>query len=231
MADEVKQTEAAPAAAPAAVAPAVAPVTAAAPVVPAAAPAVQLGGEAAAAPVAPVVGADSKPVAAAAAPAEAEFKVALPEGIDAKSPEVAAALTNITTLAKAEGVSAKAASAFAVAYFADRKAASESLAAGQKAQLEALRSDPDIGGAKLEASLKAANGVMAKYPAGTEALKAIASMGLATHPAVVKLFAQIGNSLREDSIAGASNGANGATAAQADAKYLADFYPNTKFAG
>ena len=63
----------------------------------------------------------------------------------------------------------------------------------------AVKADPELGGAKFEASTKAGQKVMAKY--GTPALIEYLSVtGLGNHPELVRTFARIGAAMAEDVI-------------------------------
>lgn len=62
-----------------------------------------------------------------------------------------------------------------------------------------LNNDPEIGGAKLNQSLKEANVAYDTF-VSDEAAKLLADSGLNKHPAIVKVFQKIGKELQNDTI-------------------------------
>lgn len=64
-----------------------------------------------------------------------------------------------------------------------------------------VKSDPEIGGAKLPATIAAANKAIAAF-GGEELAQVLQQTGLASHPAMVRALARIGAQVAEDSIAG-----------------------------
>lgn len=93
-----------------------------------------------------------------------------------------------------------------------------------KGRIDALRADPEIGGAKLEASIKAANGALLRFagPQATAKLNRLfEEKGISNDPDLVRLFVSIGKATSEDSVAGTSGGANGASGGPKTASELA----------
>lgn len=80
-----------------------------------------------------------------------------------------------------------------------------------------LNSDPVIGGANLKQSLIEANVAYEKF-VNDEAANLLAASGLNNHPAIVKVFREIGKQIKDDSISGGSN-------AGKHERTAADWYP------
>lgn len=80
-----------------------------------------------------------------------------------------------------------------------------------------LNSDPEIGGANLKQSLVEANVAYEKF-VNNEAANLLASTGLNNHPAIVKVFREIGKQIKDDSITGGSS-------AGKHERTAADWYP------
>ena len=125
---------------------------------------------------------------------------------------------------------------------ASEAARAEAQGAAQKAAVEALKADKEIGGAKLEASMKLAGQVLRKFggpidpkTGKSELTEALETMQLADgsflgdSPVIAKLLVNIGKALAEDSVGGAVGGGDAAkTAANSEAAFLAALYPKSK---
>lgn len=137
-----------------------------------------------------------------AAPTALELK--LPEGFEVD----AAALKGFEKTALELGLdSAKAQKVFDqfVGFQqATQKQAEAALAAQESKWLDALKADPELqlGGAKWPEAKKAIERAKAHFPDAKGAVEVLNAAGLGNHPSVVRLFAAIGRSLKEDSIAG-----------------------------
>lgn len=64
-----------------------------------------------------------------------------------------------------------------------------------------VQSDPELGGANLDATALACRKAMAKY-GSPELAKFLDDMGIGNHPVLVRAFARIGKALGEDTVAG-----------------------------
>jgi hypothetical protein len=179
------------AAAAAATAPAAAPASAA----PAAAPA---PATAAATTPAPAAVASPAPAAAASEPA---YNLKAPEGMDP------AALPKIIERAKAYGISPEKAQQLvddAHKSQVQAKTDMDAALAKQKADWHAeILADKNIGGDKFQATIARAQQVITKIDAGVAPgiAKILADTGYGDHPAVVRLFAHLGEQNREDTFA------------------------------
>ncbi len=73
----------------------------------------------------------------------------------------------------------------------------------QKQQIDTystmLNTDPEIGGSKLKQSLADANVAYEKF-VSPEAMKLLSDSGLNKHPAIVKIFMNIGKQIKDDSV-------------------------------
>lgn len=85
-----------------------------------------------------------------------------------------------------------------------------------KAYKTMLNTDPEIGGAKLKEALQNANEAYNAFMTD-EAAELLAQTGLNNHPAIVKVFMEIGKQVKEDSITGGPNRSKERTAS--------DWYP------
>ena len=71
---------------------------------------------------------------------------------------------------------------------------------------DAVKADPEIGGANLPATINAGKRVLAQFgDAETTAL--LDESGLGNHPSIIRLFAKIGRQLTEDTVVRGSTGA------------------------
>jgi hypothetical protein len=97
---------------------------------------------------------------------------------------------------------------------ADAKAFEETKAGWSKA----IAADPELGGAKAEATKKdLARGIA--ILGGEEVAKLLKATGLEGHPAVVRAFARAGRAIREDSISGTGSGPKSSAEAALAARY------------
>lgn len=95
---------------------------------------------------------------------------------------------------------------FVAAQTAQAKATEAALAKQDAEWVEAIKADPEIqfGGAKWPETKQAIDRAKAHFPDAKGAVELLNQAGLGNHPAVVRLFAAIGRSLKEDRIAGAT---------------------------
>ena len=148
----------------------------------------------------------------------APIALTAPEGVEVDAAAIATWATEQgLTQAQAEAVLGREVSA--------KQSAAEALAdqvtAAQTEWLEAAKADPEIGGAKFDASAESARRAIAAY--GSDALKkALDETGLGNHPELIRVFAKIGAAMREDSFAGAG----GSNAAASDPASI--LYPTSK---
>lgn len=83
------------------------------------------------------------------------------------------------------------------------------------------KADPEIGGAKLPATVKYAQKALAAFGEGTDAAEAFETTGLGNHPGIIKMLARIGKDLSEDGVVAGGN------ATQPERKPTAEvMYPN-----
>lgn len=166
-------------------------------------------GSVAAAPAADAKPAETKP--AEAAPAALELKV--PEGFTDT-----AAVEGIKALAGELGLDSPKAQLvlekFAGWAQAQAQAAEESFAKQDAEWAAALKADPELGGQKWAAAQKDIGRAVAHFKA-QPVMKLLHAAGLGNHPELVRFVARIGQSLREDTVAGTS-------AAPAPAERLSD---------
>jgi hypothetical protein len=144
------------------------------------------------------------PAAAAAAPAAPTYDLKAPEGFDA------AHLPKFVEKAKAYGIAPDKAQAWVndahAGMIAHQKAMDEALAK-QKGEWHAeLRADKTIGGEKFDGTIQRAQQIVDKVDAQVAPgiKKILADTGYGDHPAVVRLFAYLGEQGREDTFAPAA---------------------------
>lgn len=82
-----------------------------------------------------------------------------------------------------------------------------------------LNTDKEIGGANLKTTLAEANEAYEAF-VSDEAAQVLAQTGLNNHPAIVKMFRDIGRQIKDDSIKGGGN--------QKHERTAEDWYPNMK---
>ena len=82
-----------------------------------------------------------------------------------------------------------------------------------------LNTDKEIGGANLKTTLQEANEAYQTF-VSDEAAQVLAQTGLNNHPAIVKMFRDIGRQIKDDSIKGGQN--------QKHERTAEDWYPNMK---
>lgn len=73
---------------------------------------------------------------------------------------------------------------------------------------DAVKADPEIGGAKFDASIKMAGAAMAAF-ATPELHEVLNNTGLGNHPAVVRFMTKVGAALQEDKTAGPAGAGGG----------------------
>lgn len=121
----------------------------------------------------------------------------------------------------------------------DEARESEQNAAAEKA-VESLKKDPEIGGAKFDASMKLAGKALRAYGGAvdpktgkSELVEAFNTLQLADgsmlgdNVHVARFLANVGKALGEDSTSGARNGATKKTAMNDAATHHAELYPNS----
>lgn len=149
--------------------------------------------------------AGEQPPAGGPAPAPADVDLKLPAGFDDNAP----ILGEFKGVAKELGLdSAKAQKVFDVYVKAqtEAQARAESEFKATREQWTAdMRKDPEIGGAKWDATVTAARLGMQQF-CSPELKKWIGDAGLADFPPLVKLFAKVGAAMADDSIAGGEGG-------------------------
>lgn len=166
-------------------------------------------------PPASTSGADGTPPAAAAAAAATPGGNGAPEAYsftwpDGFTPD-AAQLAEYEADFRAAGLSQEAAQKI-VGRFADAQVAAikqldEDVTKQTNEWQAAVKADADMGGAKYDATVKAAEHAMGKF--GTPALKQwLDTTGLTNHPELVRMFAKVGKAIAEDNLSGTgrSNG-------------------------
>lgn len=151
---------------------------------------------------------------------EAYEDFTLPEGMPLDEPSMG----EFKTLAKELNLSQQQAQKLVDLEVARMQAAEKSMIETEQKQTEewvnAVKADPDIGGAKLESSLKIAKQAVTEF-GGEEIASLLETTGLGNHPAVIKMFHKIGKAVAEDSVERGK-----ATAPVRDAAY--HFYPSMR---
>lgn len=99
----------------------------------------------------------------------------------------------------------------------------QALADVRQAWADETRSDPEIGGARLEASLANARKAMAKF-ASPAFIDLLNGSGLGNHPEFVRTFDRVGAAISEDTIVTGNSGGPAPAAGQKSAEEL--FYPS-----
>lgn len=161
---------------------------------------------------------------AAEKPPEPELSLKLPDGVVADE----ALSKEFLPLAKELGLKQDGVQKLTDIYLKGQAGVAErahKAVADQDAQWKAaLKSDPEIGGEKLEQHLVVARKAIAQF--GSPALSEfLSSTGLTNHPEVVRFCHRIGKALAEDSVAGTSGAnANGATPKSGDAALVDSLY-------
>lgn len=138
----------------------------------------------------------------------APLEIKLPEGWKSDEPT----LGKFKALAQESGLKPEAAQKIFDLYAESQRATTERATAErakeQKAWVEALKNDAEIGGTNFDANAKAAEMVVRKY--GSPGLRAwLNESGNGNHPELVRFCVALGKAHAEDSVAGMSGG-NGA---------------------
>lgn len=169
--------------------------------------------------------AEPKPTEGAQAKADTppapDIEVKLPEGVDA-DPDLMAALKGV---AKESGLKGEQAQKLADAYVAAQQKAQEKLRTEWETRkqdwIATVKKDEELGGSKFNETIKVANRALEKF--ATPGLRQILEdSGLNNHPEVARLFARIGRTLAEDTIAGQSGNRS---EQQSDDSVLRSLYP------
>ena len=150
------------------------------------------------APAAPQTGATALTTTTDEPAAQAEVKAVIPETYEIQAPEGMqldpVAMEKFTPLLKELGASQEGAQKL-VNFYADHLRAQT--IQQTETWLAESKADPEIGGVKFDASAKDAQMAFAKY--GNPQLKSfMESTGLGNHPAILKMFAKIGQASKED---------------------------------
>ncbi|MDP2270925.1 MAG: hypothetical protein Q8K32_09360 [Archangium sp.] len=132
-------------------------------------------------------------------PAVVELK--LPDGLALDSKLVDGFKATATELGLDSAKAQKVFDTFVGFQQAQVKADNEAFAKQDAAWVDALKSDPELGGEKWDAT-KADIGRAAKHFKAGPALKVLEAAGLGNHVELVRFVAGVGRALREDSIAG-----------------------------
>lgn len=134
--------------------------------------------------------------------AYADLKVELADGL----PIDEAGLAALKEFAAKSSLAPEAVQGFLDLYAGQVQAQYEAHAAEVAAWAEAVKTDPEIGGDKLNASLATAH--KARDAFGTpELVEVLDAYGLGNHPAVVKFFVNAGRAISEDVLVQGSSGA------------------------
>lgn len=188
-------TPAPPTATPAPAAPAAAPAPAATPAAPAAQPTLLTPAEPPKAADAPQ-GDGGRPQDAT----PADIKIKVPEGFDA-APGTKKMIEGFVSFAKENKIPEAAAQKFFDAYVeqqnADVREAQMRRAEMITTWAEETKNDPEIGGAKFDATIAAATKGLQQF-GSPELSKLLAETGLGNHKAVIKAFAMVGAKVAED---------------------------------
>lgn len=123
-----------------------------------------------------------------------EEGIKAPEGLNPK------VLSTYTSVAKELGIATKDAQTLLDKLLpVMQQGHTEALETVQREWGEALKADPEIGGAKLDASIAAARKAVETF-GGAELQELLQVTGLQSHPAVVRAFYRAGKSISEDSV-------------------------------
>lgn len=171
----------------------------------------------------PADGEKPKPVDGQPVPLELK----LPEGFDAKDPNIA----EFTKAATEAGLKPEVAQKFFDMHAAQLAKAAEPLKQAM-AENEAdrakwrseIQKDPDIGGTKLKESIALANKAMERF-GGQGYLKFLRENQLVDAPEFVRAWVRVGKAMGEASSAGALNG-GAPTPADSDEAFLRSMYPS-----
>lgn len=153
----------------------------------------------------------------------AELQIKLPDGVTAD----AATLKEFAKVAKEAGLTSESASKLAAWNLERRDAEAKASQADWVKQGEAWRAelekDAEVGGPKWAETQAAWRRAWARF-GDKDALAAIEGMGLGNHPAIMKLMARVGRSIKEDDSATPQGGK---TSAVSDEQALLDkLYPS-----
>lgn len=136
-------------------------------------------------------------------PTTTELELTLPKGVEA-DPEM---LNAFKTMAKETGISAenaqKIVDIYATAHQASQRKHTESWTAQQAEWVKAIQTDKDLGGANLKATQQTTQRAMKAFST-PDFSKFLDQSGLTNHPEMVRFLARVGQTLKEDNIAGTS---------------------------
>ncbi len=159
---------------------------------------------------------DGKPTSSA------EVEISIPEGLVADEK----VLGEFKALAKEVGMSSEAASKMVEWQLRREQAYLQELDAEQVQQKEAwvkeLKGDKEFGGDKYEHTLHDAKAALLKF-GGADAATVFREFGLAEHPTLIKMFANIGQAIKEDNSATDGAPTGGEPSRQ---QVLASMYPS-----
>lgn len=177
-----------------------------------------------------LTGTDEAPGGPGATPA-GEAPTAAPEKYDLKvgdAPLPAEVLAKFEPLFREANLTNEAAQKLVAAQAEMLKAqdatAVEKLVTQHNEWLGAVKSDPEIGGANLDTSVKHAQSAIARF--GSPELKSFLDLsGAGSHPELVRAFARIGKAMAEDVIVTGTTGGKGELSYEAKAKQM---FPSMK---
>lgn len=130
-------------------------------------------------------------------PADGKYQFTMPEGV-ALDEKLAAALSPaLKDAGLTQGQAQKLATAFAEQRKAEAEAAASEWANIQTGWVDTAKKDKEIGGTSWDASVKTAQGALAKF--GTPELRTfLAESGGGNHPEVIRFMARVGKAVSED---------------------------------
>jgi hypothetical protein len=150
-------------------------------------------------------GSTTTPPAATTTPPGADgAQLKVPEGlqVDEKT------LTGFKDLAQGLGLKGEGAQKLLDLHASELKRAQEAAGEAKKAQyqqwLDEAKADPEIGGAKWDASLATAQRALVRF-GGEKLLKALDEAGVGNHPELIRAFVKAGTAIAEDTTAGTSS--------------------------
>lgn len=165
-------------------------------------------------------GGETKPDAKATETKPAELELKVPEGIAVDE----AGLGAFKALAKESGLDSAKAQKFLDLFAGAEQARAAKVDADLAGWNEALKTDKEFGGEKLELTKKLVGKAMAKY-GSADLRERLNATGLGSHPDIVRAFRALGEKLSEDSVSGTSGGSGPTTRSKEE--MLRERYPNS----
>lgn len=170
-----------------------------------------------------------EPDKAAAAPEEApaeDIQLTLPEGWAVDGGVMDTFKTTAKELGLKSAQAQKLTDIYVQAQTLAQQHQQQAIAQQQQQWADAIKADPDIGGANIEQSRHAARRAVA-YAGGTELGQLLEATGLGNHPTLVKAFTKIGKALADDRISGTAS--TPGPRERTREEELRAMYPHTKF--